>query len=535
MSNNFQATGKTRNPGVSEDTWAELQSKLRKERAVFKTAVNKRSGVAKALANLIQAMSNRTTVVNEHMHKETHKKLDQANETLTKIDSKVDQLPTKGEAKQLMKEAVREVIEEKAAEASVFKVTRPKQTEEEKAAAAKAKAATAEAKQKKEDEKKAREEARKKAAEEAKQKKEAKQKAAEEAKQKKEQEKKAAEEAKQKKEQEKKAAEEAKQKAAADKAAKKWEAEAPKREAQETERMAAEEKLSRQVELERLDLETRHKVVAAQKEATRVRYREQFNRFKSLLGSKEGLYQEFCRAPTLENKAKIDALPQEVSKARAQLKKFQEELQTLKVETYTLECELSDMEAGAKTGSVTLEEEAEEDNDEHCSTRTKVEDLRSSYEPGHCFDEVVAAVKARDELPSWAEPLPDVADLVDFLESQSVDDLIPDFAEFTLEQLLDYGDEATITMGKYAGQTFVQVATSDPDYCKWLLTVKNCLNVRYFNRWYASFVTGSVTMEVEAEAEETGSVKLEVEEEAEETGSVTKEVQEEETKENEAK
>jgi hypothetical protein len=135
---------------------------------------------------------------------------------------------------------------------------------------------------------------------------------------------------------------------------------------------------------------------------------------------------------------------------------------------------------GAATGSVQVEEEEEDEQEDSEATL--------GAETGS-----VTAEEA-EEAAKHTVPLPNVADLAGFLESQTADDMIPDFAKFTMQQLCDYGGKAKLTFGKHAGQTYLEVAKSQPDYCKWLSTLKQNLNVRYFSCWYVSFQTaGSVT------------------------------------------
>lgn len=92
-----------------------------------------------------------------------------------------------------------------------------------------------------------------------------------------------------------------------------------------------------------------------------------------------------------------------------------------------------------------------------------------------------------DPLPGWAIAIPDDVDAETLLYAESDFKRVPDFQKFTLDELHDYGQTTTLSMGKRAGCSYLQVA-DDWLYCAWLSAHTSSLTYHYYNSWYSALM-----------------------------------------------
>ena len=126
-----QAKENVHNPGLPIKEWQAIQKELVNARSGFATAVSRGTGVVKALSRLLQAIHLRGNSVNQFMHEKTHQQLN-------KIETKIDQLPTRTEMAVIVKDAVRELVSTQSS--STAEETRQKKAAEKEAEAARKKA-----------------------------------------------------------------------------------------------------------------------------------------------------------------------------------------------------------------------------------------------------------------------------------------------------------------------------------------------------------------------------------------------------------
>jgi hypothetical protein len=117
-----------------------------------------------------------------------------------------------------------------------------------------------------------------------------------------------------------------------------------------------------------------------------------------------------------------------------------------------------------------------------CFAHTLGPMLCAIHEPFCCFFSNLEADE-RD----WAVPIPEGLDGWEMAQMTD-EDLMPEFSLFTLKQLVSYGLETRVNIGKYAGQSFAEIA-KDQEYSQWLTTVSNNQSCVYFSKWYSAWAS----------------------------------------------